>query len=214
MSSKTTKIWLDCDPGIDDAFAIILTKFSPNVELIGISNTHGNCPLEKATKNTLNVLNIAGQIKKSAENISLDDESIDLIHYSTHGGLNIPVIKGCHKPIFGRNVFADEIHGESGLEAEFPVTPQHSLDFVNKINAKSTHFTTHIYEKFKNSQEKITILAIGPLTNVALLLLNYPSIKNHIEKIVIMGGSSGSGIEKKNIYSLKVLLAFLFNLYL
>ena len=126
-----------------------------------------------------------------------------MIHYSSHGGLNIPVIKGCHKPIFGRNVFAENIHGESGLEAEFPDTPQHALDFVNKINTKPTHFTTHIFEKFKNSEDKITILAIGPLTNVALLLLNYPSIKNHIEKIVIMGGTSGPGIEKNLIYLFK-----------
>ena len=93
----------------------------------------------------------------------------------------------------GENKFALEIHGDNGLNASFPSTPQHALDYVNELAKRSTHFTTLIYDFFKTFDAKITILAIGPLTNMALLLLNYPDVGKYIEKIVIMGGSMTRG---------------------
>ena len=54
--SKNTKVWLDCDPGIDDAFAIILTAFHDSLDLIGISTVAGNQILDKITHNTLQVV--------------------------------------------------------------------------------------------------------------------------------------------------------------
>lgn len=54
------KCWLDCDPGHDDAFAIILAAYSPQLELLGISCSAGNQTIEKTTKNTLNVVNVSG----------------------------------------------------------------------------------------------------------------------------------------------------------
>lgn len=53
--SKRAKTWLDCDPGLDDAFAIVMSAFSDAIELIGISTVSGNQTVEKLTINTLKV---------------------------------------------------------------------------------------------------------------------------------------------------------------
>jgi purine nucleosidase len=53
--SKKTKAWLDCDPGLDDAFAIVLAAFSDAIDLIGISTVSGNQTIDKITYNALKV---------------------------------------------------------------------------------------------------------------------------------------------------------------
>ena len=52
---KKTKTWIDCDPGIDDAFAIVLAAFSEKIDLIGISTVSGNQSIDKITYNALKV---------------------------------------------------------------------------------------------------------------------------------------------------------------
>ena len=83
--------WLDCDPGIDDAIAIILAHFSPSVKLLGISTVAGNCTLDKATVNALNVLNIAGQIKPCNETLHSTSSPLSLKD-CTKFGLTVPVV--------------------------------------------------------------------------------------------------------------------------
>ena len=53
---KKTKTWIDCDPGIDDAFAIVLAAFSEKIDLIGISTVSGNQSIDKITYNALKVI--------------------------------------------------------------------------------------------------------------------------------------------------------------
>lgn len=171
-------VWLDCDPGIDDAFAIILAAYAPNLNLIGISTVAGNQIIEKTTKNALNVLNWIGKTSESS-------------------GLECPLIQGAIKPLFRRVVLCDEIHGESGLEIHatriLPDIPKQALDHLNSLNSKqiSTHFTTRIYDCLKSSNELVTLIATGPLTNIALLLINYPHVTKFIKKLVLMGGACG-----------------------
>ena len=57
---KRIPIWLDCDPGHDDAMAIILAGHDPRLKLIGLSSVAGNMDLEKTTKNILDIINISG----------------------------------------------------------------------------------------------------------------------------------------------------------
>lgn len=78
------------------------------------------------------------------------------------------------------------------MEGDWPSPPRHAHDYVRKLSSQN-HFTTQIYRHFKAFGKPITILATGPLTNIALLLFNYPDIKVYIEKIVFMGGSMGLG---------------------
>ena len=85
------KIILDCDPGHDDAVAIMLAAKSPQIDLLGITVVAGNQTLEKTTANALNVCQYLG--------------------------LDIPVYAGCGQPMIrDKQVIADDIHGETGLD--------------------------------------------------------------------------------------------------
>ena len=100
-------------------------------------------------------------------------------------GKDIPVAKGSSKPLIKQLEDASHIHGETGMAGyEFP-EPTKELHEKNSIEA--------MREVILNSEEKITIVPIGPLTNIALLLKTYPEVKENIEEIVLMGGSSGRG---------------------
>lgn len=100
-------------------------------------------------------------------------------------GKDIPVAKGASKPLIKELEDASHIHGETGMAGyEFPEITK-ELHEKNSIEA--------MREVILNSEEKITIVPIGPLTNIALLLKTYPEVKENIEEIVLMGGSSGRG---------------------
>ena len=85
------KIILDCDPGHDDAIAIMLAAKSPAIDLLGITVVAGNQTLDKTLINALNVCQFLG--------------------------LDVPVYKGCGQPMIrDKQVIAPDIHGESGLD--------------------------------------------------------------------------------------------------
>ena len=92
-----TPIILDCDPGHDDAIAILLALASPEVELLGITTVHGNQTLDKTTVNALKVLELAGRA-------------------------DVPVARGAERPLVRELSVADHVHGESGLDG--PVLPE------------------------------------------------------------------------------------------
>ena len=84
-------IWRDCDPGHDDALAIVLAGWSPLARLVGVSTVHGNAPLEATTRNALTVLHAAG-----------------LAH--------VPVVAGAARPLLrAGGAHAPHVHGEGGL---------------------------------------------------------------------------------------------------
>ena len=95
-----TPIILDCDPGHDDAIALLLALGSPELELLGITTTYGNQTLEKTTANTLRVLELAGRG-------------------------DVPVASGASAPLERELVVAAHVHGESGLDG--PTLPPPSL---------------------------------------------------------------------------------------
>src|SRR3954466_378459 len=92
-----TPIILDCDPGHDDAIAILLALASPEVELVGITTVSGNQTLDKTTSNALRVLELAGRG-------------------------DIPVYAGADGPLVRARDVAAHVHGESGLDG--PALPQ------------------------------------------------------------------------------------------
>lgn len=108
---------------------------------------------------------------------------------------DIPVAMGQTKPLI-YNPEPQDAHGYNGLEGfEFP---EQNMELV------STNAVTFMKEKIMNSTDKVTILALAPLTNIALLLRTFPEVKEHIEEIVLMGGS---------IYRGNILARSEFNIY-
>src|SRR3954467_5058768 len=103
-----TKMLIDCDPGHDDAVAILYA--AKHLDLVGITTTHGNNTIENVTRNALSVLTLAG--------------------------LDVPVAKGCAAPIAGRKIQPANAHGRTGLDgADLPepdrdVVAQHAVDFL------------------------------------------------------------------------------------
>ncbi len=97
-------IVLDCDPGHDDAIALLLALGSPELEVLGVTTTYGNQTLEKTTANALRVLELAGRT-------------------------DVPVAAGAAEPLERELVVAAHVHGESGLDG--PTLPAPSVEPVS-----------------------------------------------------------------------------------
>lgn len=149
------KIILDCDPGHDDAVAMMLAAISPKIDLLGITVVAGNQKLEKTVKNALKVCN--------------------------HLNLNVPVYSGMSRPMIREQVIADDIHGETGLDG--PVFEE------VKIEVEKKHAVNFIIDTLMNSEEKITLVPTGPLTNIAMAIRFEPRIIEKIKRIILMGGA-------------------------
>ncbi|SEI37052.1 pyrimidine-specific ribonucleoside hydrolase [Dyadobacter koreensis] len=95
-------------------------------------------------------------------------------------GANVPVYRGSDTPFFRNLVIAEYVHGESGL---------HGVDFAEAtFKAESIMAVEGIARILAESEEKITIVPTGPLTNIAAFLLAFPNLKHKIERISLMGG--------------------------
>ena len=95
------------------------------------------------------------------------------------------IAKGAEKPLNIDLMVADHVHGDSGLG---PVVLKDSLRELDKDYAWDV-----IYQEAIKAEGKLQIIAIGPLTNIAIALMKYADLYKHIDKIVIMGGSTGIG---------------------
>ncbi|EIV99397.1 pyrimidine-specific ribonucleoside hydrolase RihA [Thermoanaerobacter siderophilus] len=150
---------IDCDPGHDDAIALLLAFANDKLDVKAVTTVAGNQTIEKTFNNALKVLSFAG--------------------------INTVVSKGAEKPLLRDLITAPEVHGDSGLDG--PELPPPNFKPSSK-NAVET-----IMEVINESNEKITIIPTGPLTNIATVLLSNPEIKAKIERIVLMGGSMIGG---------------------
>ncbi|MFD2922290.1 nucleoside hydrolase [Halobacillus naozhouensis] len=152
-------IILDVDTGIDDALAIAYAVHSPELNVLGITTGFGNVSQKEATRNTLQVLDV------------LDADQ------------NIPVIPGATTPISGRHIKekSTRIHGEDGLgNSGLPFSkrtphPYEAADFI--------------IEKMEEYPGQITVIAVGPQTNMALAIQKKPEIVHLAKRVVIMGGA-------------------------
>jgi inosine-uridine nucleoside N-ribohydrolase len=147
-------ILLDCDPGHDDAIALLLALASDEVELRGVTTVAGNQTLEKTTANAIRVLELVGRG-------------------------DVPVAAGAERPLVREPRVAANVHGETGLDgpdlppAQARPEGEHAVDFLAGRIAGTT------------------LVATGPLTNVALLLARHPRARP--ERIVLMGGAIAEG---------------------
>lgn len=120
-----------------------------------------------------------------AGNVSLEKVTANALKLLTFWGKKVPVAKGAEKPFIQKFVDAAGIHGQSGMDGfDFP---EPDMSLLVKEHAVNKMREVIMAEKI------ITLVAIGPLTNVALLFALYPEVKTHISRIVLMGGSLTRG---------------------
>ncbi|MEW4414219.1 nucleoside hydrolase [Clostridium sp. AN503] len=158
---KRIPIIIDCDPGHDDAMAILWALSSPRLELRAVTTVAGNQTIEKVTNNAIKVLTKARR-------------------------LDIPVAMGAKQPLIRKLVVGGEVvHGSSGLEG--PVLPECGFE-PSEMTALELLIKT-----IEESDEMITLVPIGPLTNIATLFIVRPDLKKKIERLSIMGGGAYMG---------------------
>ncbi|RPA87236.1 Inosine/uridine-preferring nucleoside hydrolase [Ascobolus immersus RN42] len=163
-------LWLDCDPGHDDAFAIILACSSPQLNCVGLSTVHGNAPLSRTTTNALSLLTAIG-----------------LPH--------IPVYEGAAAPLTREPFHAAHIHGESGIDGT-TLLPTPTTTAAGKATdgmwaalQKAGPVTTNPDGSVSGG---LWIVATGTFTNVVLLLRAHPEAEQYIRGISLMGGAFGN----------------------
>ncbi|GAA0093617.1 nucleoside hydrolase [Clostridium perfringens] len=149
------KVIIDCDPGIDDALAIILALKSKEIEVIGITTVSGNVESLQGAKNALKVLKLLGR-------------------------LDIPVYLGESKPIKRELVTAQDTHGEDGLGETF--LEEVSSEYIRENGVD------FILNTLKN-EENVSIIALGPLTNLCRAIEKDSETFHRVKEIVSMGGA-------------------------
>lgn len=152
------KVIIDCDPGIDDALALILAIRSGELKIEAITTVSGNLTADRCCANALKVL--------------------ELIGVST-----IPVVQGALKPLV-REFPADPFsHGGDGLgDTGLPIP---------KLQPAADFAPDRIVEIVNQYPNEITLIATGPLTNVALATMKDPELPQKLHKLIIIGGAFG-----------------------
>jgi pyrimidine-specific ribonucleoside hydrolase len=151
---------LDCDPGHDDALALIVSLARPELELLAVTTVAGNASLDATTRNALRVLTLVGRT-------------------------DLPVAAGAARPLVRPLHVASNVHGVSGLEGAdlpepaFDARPEGAIELMRSVLLAASH--------------PVTIVAVGPLTNIALLLRTHPELMERIASIRIMGGAITEG---------------------
>ena len=166
MAKSPTPVWLDCDTGHDDAFAILLAARHPQVNILGVSTVYGNAPLTNTTYNSRAILKAIGR----------DD---------------VRVYAGAAHPFCREAVYAPDIHGESGLDGTTclpsPTVP---------VRTDKTAVEAMYQALIRTPKDTAWLVPTGALTNAALLFATHPDLIEHIAGLSIMGGAIGGSFTK------------------
>jgi inosine-uridine nucleoside N-ribohydrolase len=162
--SRTTagpfRVIIDTDPGVDDAFALLLAMRSPELKIEAITAVAGNVPLELTLPNALRLVEIAGRT-------------------------DIPVAAGAKLPLVRRLVTATYAHGENGLGGAVFPDPT-----IKPVGEPAAEYIRRIVRKYPN---EVTLITLGPLTNVATALNGDSELAGLIRGVTMMGGSLSGG---------------------
>jgi len=154
------RLLLDCDPGLDDALALLLAHGDPRIDLVGVTTVGGNVALANTTRNAL-----------------------ELREYL--GFTEVPVASGAAGPLVREAKNAAEVHGVGGLgdvilpPATLPLADSHAVDLI--------------VDTVMGSPGEINLVAVGPMTNIALALRREPRIAEAAASFTSMGGSYTRG---------------------
>jgi len=121
-----------------------------------------------------------------AGNVGLDKVTLNALKLLKFFKKDIPVAMGADRPLIKAPIDASNVHGSTGMDGyDFEEPTKELLLQENAVNA--------MYQVIMDSEQPMTLVPIGPLTNVALLLKMYPEVQEKIAEIVIMGGSTARG---------------------
>lgn len=156
------RVLLDVDTGTDDAVAIMLAALHPGLELAAVTTVNGNVPVQVATNNSLRVLDLIGRA-------------------------DIPVYPGAASPLARPDFPVPRAeNGASGIHGEYLDIPEPVSGPADGIAALA------ILDEFREGGPgagRTVLVAVGPLTNVALALKLDAGLAARIPKLVIMGGA-------------------------
>ena len=150
------QIIIDCDPGIDDALALLLAAGSAQLDILAVTTVAGNRPVQTTSRNARKILDLAGKHQ-------------------------VPVYAGAAIPFGGTEARCNLVHGEDGLGGvELPVEGV----------IHEGHAATKLVELLSNHPAgTIELIAVGPLTNLALAEMLSPGILKRARRLLIMGGA-------------------------
>ena len=156
---------IDCDPGQDDAVALLLALASPDqIEVRGVTAVAGNVPLARTALNARKLCTLAGRAE-------------------------VPVFAGCPRPMLRRLHTSEHVHGKTGLDGaelpqpEAPLGDRHAVDFIIETLRGAA----------EAAEADVTLCALGPLTNLGVAMVMAPDILGGVAEIVLMGGAFGEG---------------------
>lgn len=149
-------VHFDIDPGCDDAVMLAMALGLDGIEVAGISTVAGNSTIENTTRNALSILELGGRT-------------------------DIPVARGCGRPLVDDLETAEWVHGEGGLRGALS---EPSVDPVG------IHGAEFIVEQVREHGDALTIAAVGPLTNLAIALAMEPALPELVQAIDVMGGAA------------------------
>ncbi len=148
-------ILVDTDPGCDDAVMLAFLLAHEDVNVVGITTVAGNTTVDNTTKNAVSILELFDRT-------------------------DIPVARGCHRPLIDELEVAEWVHGEGGLRGELPEPETKPVE---------THATEFIIEQ-AHTYDDLTIAAVGPQTNLATALAIEPELPDLAGEIYQMGGAA------------------------
>ncbi|MCV2422850.1 nucleoside hydrolase [Paucibacter sp. DJ2R-2] len=171
LSHRPRSVIFDTDPGIDDAMALFLLARHPTLKLRAVTSVFGNASIDVTTRNARALCAFYGQ--------------------------PVPVAAGAAGPLFAHAArpHSTHVHGEDGLggRAELALTDQN----LAPLDPRPAHEL--ICDMVNAEPGEITLIAVGPMTNLALALQHDPGIAAKVAQVIIMGGAFGTNGHSGNV---------------
>jgi purine nucleosidase/pyrimidine-specific ribonucleoside hydrolase len=162
------RVVIDCDPGLDDALAILLALRSPELEVVGITTVCGNVPVGQATKNLFRVLNVLP-------------------------APSVLVGQGAGRPLEHQLSTATRVHGADGLgELDRFVDAAGACRYASPRLPAGLATAQEVWQECgRRCSGELTLITLGPLTNLALALKVSPGTVHRFTRIFSMAGAIG-----------------------